>query len=364
MTTTQSTPPVTEYIKREGWDSTATKYNDAAGRTSAKGAALLIDLVSSLEPSLSHPNAYVFELGAGTGSLTHLLSSRYPSLPILATDISPLMLKQLTHNIPPSSQSNISTKIADMNDPLASLGEDGEGKFSHVFCTMALHLLEDPGKEKTLSKWSRLLRPSGVLAVAIWDFENGEGAGPLKIWAEAATAVDPTYIPPEYPDPSSERWTSTKKVERGMKEAGYKGVKAETYQIGFNVGTEAFMEFFWDSGNPMTVHRRATWTDQSRLGEVRREMERIVNEKYEEGWKIPMSAGLIVGRRLVDEEDVVREDVVKEDVVKEDVVKGDVVKGDFVKKDAVEEGFAGEDIMKRQIEKKGKKWLPFGCWCM
>ncbi|KAH6672066.1 hypothetical protein B0J14DRAFT_655936 [Halenospora varia] len=138
---TLAPPPVTGFIKKKGWDQTAAKYNGAAGHTSAKG----------------------------TGSLTHLLSSRFPILPILATDISPSMLDRRTHNTPPSPKSNISTKTVDMNNPFASLGMEAEGGFSHVFCTIALHLIEDPARDKILSKWARLLRPSGLLCIAIWD---------------------------------------------------------------------------------------------------------------------------------------------------------------------------------------------------
>lgn len=87
------------------------------------GAARLIELADGLHP-LSIPYARAIDLGAGTGSLTYQLAARFPTLPILATDISPGMLEQLM------SSTNITSQVADMAAPIGGAIE--EGSFSHV----------------------------------------------------------------------------------------------------------------------------------------------------------------------------------------------------------------------------------------
>lgn len=75
----------------------------------------------------------------------------------------------------------------------------------------------------------------------------------------------------------------------------------EVYEIGFDVGKEGFMQYFWESGNPMTVDRMASFEGWGDLSDVKREMERILegDERYKGGERIPLSAASAVGRRPV-----------------------------------------------------------------
>ncbi|KAG9235553.1 S-adenosyl-L-methionine-dependent methyltransferase [Amylocarpus encephaloides] len=268
------------------WDSAAAQYNDAVGRSSRIGATRLIAMADSLSP-LSAADAHAIDLGAGTGSLTHQLASSFPAVPILATDISPGMLEQLMAlNV---RGSKITTQVADMAAPVG--GEAAEGAFSHVFSTMAIQVLPEPASEGTLAQWSRLLKPDGVIAIAIWDFD--EDCGPHAIWNDACRAVDPSYVPPPQLPPRS--WTGCSQLEEGLKVAGFRDVQAEVTHLGFDVGKEGFLRFFWESGNPMTLECRGSFHGD--LGKVRTEMERLLDEVYGGGSKIPLSAGLAVGRR-------------------------------------------------------------------
>lgn len=47
---------------------------------------------------------------------------------------------------------------------------------------------------------------------------------------------------------------------------------AEVHDIGFDVGKEGFMQFFWESGNPLAIDRQSSFKGD--LGKVRIEMER------------------------------------------------------------------------------------------
>ncbi|TVY54103.1 Malonyl-[acyl-carrier protein] O-methyltransferase [Lachnellula cervina] len=267
------------------WDTAAAQYNDAVGHSSRLGAIQLISLTETLEPPLSAPSARVIDLGAGTGSLTYQLAERYPELPILATDISPSMLDQLMVN----ATANITTQVADMRAPV--VGAAAEGSFSHVFSTMAIQLLPDPAANGTLAEWARLLIPDGIVAIGVWDFD--QNCGPHALWAEAAVAVDPTYVNPPLVVPG--HWNGLAQLEDGMKRAGFRDVKARSQHIGFDIGKEGFMRFFWESKNPMTLDRQASFKGD--LEKVKLKMGRLLDEVYDGGRSIPLSAGLVVGRK-------------------------------------------------------------------
>ena len=72
-------------------------------------------------------------------------------------------------------------------------------------------------------------------------------------------------------------------------------MKAEVEEIGFDVGNEGFKRFFWESGNPMAVDRQSSF--KGNLENVKREMGMLLDEVYDGGRRIPLSAALAVGRR-------------------------------------------------------------------
>jgi hypothetical protein len=83
-----------------------------------------------------------------------------------------------------------------------------EGSFSHVFSTMAIQNLPEPAGEGTLDQWARLLTLDRIVAIGMRDFD--EICGPHQLWAEAAMAVDPSYInPPMVP---ARHWTWRKQL--------------------------------------------------------------------------------------------------------------------------------------------------------
>ncbi|EPE31807.1 S-adenosyl-L-methionine-dependent methyltransferase [Glarea lozoyensis ATCC 20868] len=277
------------YSDPNRWNNAAADYNAAVGESSKLAATRLITLTNDLHPISAASDPRALDLGAGTGSLTHLLSDAFPSLPILATDISPGMLEKLMATGALANKKNVTTQVADMSSPVG--GEVTEGSFSHVFSTMAIQVLPNPADEGTLGKWASLLQPDGVVAIAVWDFN--EVCGPHSIWTEAAKAVDPFY---ESPPPLPPRhWYGHTQVEEELKKVGFRDVMSEVLDIGFNVGKEGFMRFFWESENPMPIERLASFKGD--LSKVKLEMDRLLDEKYDSGKKIPLFAALAVGKR-------------------------------------------------------------------
>lgn len=150
-------------------------------------------------------------------------------------------------------------------------------------------------------QWARLLTPDSVLAIATWDFD--EVCRPHAIQAEAAKIVDPNYINP--PLTPASHWTGRAQLEAGLKATGFRDVEAEVLQIGFDVGKEGFLRFFWGSRDPMTGDRKASFEGWGDLGEVRREMERILSGRYDEGRRISV-VGCVGGGEEAEVKVVVR----------------------------------------------------------
>lgn len=279
-------PPESLLSDAPTWDFHAQHYDDAVGKSSHHGISRLISLVETVNPPLSSPDARVLDLGAGTGSLAFQLTEKYPTLPILATDISAGMLEQIRASS--LWTSNITTQVVDMRAPVG--GSVSEGEFSHVFSTMAIQSL--PGGEDVVARWSRLLRPDGVLAIAVWDMEMPNGSGVHAVWAEAAIAVDPSYVNPPILPPG--HWLGLRALEAGLEAAGFEVEKAESLYVGFDLGTEGFMRFFWEMGNPMPLQRQASFKGD--LERVKVEMERLLDEVYDGGRNIPLWVGVVVAR--------------------------------------------------------------------
>lgn len=156
---------------------------------------------------------------------------------------------------------------------------------------MAIQALRDPAGEGILSQWARLLKPDGIVAIGIWIFD--ESCGPHKLWADAARAVDPSYVNPPLLPPGY--WRGTAQLEEGLRAAGFRDVKAESRVIGFDVGKEGFLRYFWESGSGSAVERQESFKGD--LGKVRVKMERLLDEVYDGGRRIPLSVGLAVGRK-------------------------------------------------------------------
>lgn len=276
------------------WDAAAKLYDVAVGPSTTKAASRLIEMAHSLQP-LDTERARVIDFGAGTGALTHALIENYPDLSILASDISPQMLEGLRARLP-DDKSNVVTQVLDMQHPFSD--QTPESSFSHIFSTMALQLTEKPGDPETgaLVKWLKLLKPGGVLAIAIWELDPP--FGPLDIWDNSACAADSKYTP--FDRAAKSQLYGRSQLEAAMKRIGCEEMQFEGLEIGFNVGSGGYMSFVWESGNPYLTERIASYHGD--VDALKREMRRILHETYEDGWNIPMYAALAVARKPLEKD--------------------------------------------------------------
>lgn len=279
--------PEAEHFEAKPWEAAATHYTETVGPSSALAAPHMVALASSLVPLGGRDSgSRILELGAGTGSLTFAIVAAAPTAPLLATDISSEMLNQLRANAVKAGVGVIPTQILDMTAPITPATP--EGAFSHVFCFMALQNLPEP--LPSIREWLRLLRPGGVLAVGVWDFD--QPTGPHDIWLKAARKVvaghvDTTMLPPG-------RWNGLVDLEKGLRGIGLRDVKAQPCQVGFNVGSEGFMHFFWESRSPMPVaYRKGRSEDE--IEKLKAAMLDILKDEYDDGKNIPLWTGLVAG---------------------------------------------------------------------
>lgn len=126
------------------------------------------DVARLMERRLGMSGWTALEVGAGTGLLSFALADRLGQ--ILATDPSQGMVDALEAKIRRSGLGNIRSMRAD--DTLAGV----EGRFDLVMLQMALHHIV--GIDAFLERAWRLLAPSGVLAIADLDPEDGSFHGP------------------------------------------------------------------------------------------------------------------------------------------------------------------------------------------
>ena len=263
------------------WSAYATTYDSQVGRMTRKAAERLVVLSNELKP-YSAPNTYALDSGAGTGVTTTSLSGSFPSIPILATDVSPEMLAVIDSAKLP----NVTTKVVDASKP----GALGAGIFSHALSTFMIQFLSNP--QEVVEEMHRTLQPGGVIGLGIWDQHND----PINAWGKACRAVDPSYVVPKAHDPSA--WYSTEELETALKEAGFVDIRTDIVRVDFNQpDAESLVRFWFEAKNPSMESLINAWKGSKE--EVKREMARIVREEHEDGGNLIIDFALAVGKKVV-----------------------------------------------------------------
>jgi tRNA (cmo5U34)-methyltransferase len=132
--------------------------------------------VAALE-MLGRPPARVLDLGAGTGMLAARVGAAHPEAELVLVDGAPAMLERARAALGDRAQLH----VADLADPLPP------GPFDAVVSALAIHHLDDAGKQALFARVCAALPPGGV-------FVNAEQvAGPTpcfdahyRTWHEAS----------------------------------------------------------------------------------------------------------------------------------------------------------------------------------
>ncbi|KAG4440101.1 hypothetical protein IFR05_004398 [Cadophora sp. M221] len=121
-------------------------------------------MVSSSSPPITHAS-YILDNACGPGIVSEQIKLQHPDARILATDLSPAMIEEVTKRISTEHWSNMDTDTLDVRD-LSSLKEN---TFTHVFTNLGLPVPGDTNSSSQItSEIFRVLKPGGVASVSTW----------------------------------------------------------------------------------------------------------------------------------------------------------------------------------------------------
>jgi SAM-dependent methyltransferase len=120
------------------------------------------------------------DVGCGTGALTDAALATEPAS-VLAVDRSPAYLDTLRRH----AGREVSVAVADaMSLPVAASSVD------YVVSGLVLNFLPDPAR--AVAGLAQVCRPGGAVAAYVWDY--AEGMQPMRLFWDAAVAVDPQAV--------------------------------------------------------------------------------------------------------------------------------------------------------------------------
>ena len=119
----------------------------------------------------------ILDVGCGTGSLTFTLAETTGLLEIAAIDYSPVFVREATRR---NSDHRINIREGDACDlPFE------DGAFDRALALLVLHFVPEAGK--AVAEMRRVVRPSGVVAAAVWDHLGGMPA--MRMMVDTAAAL-------------------------------------------------------------------------------------------------------------------------------------------------------------------------------
>ncbi len=196
------------------------------------------------------------ELGAGTGLVTRRIAGKVGSL--IATDLSPSMLEVAR------SSARATYLVLDYNKPLPFL----DGSFDLVLS--GLTYVQDT--RRPLAEITRVLRPGGRLALAMWGARYHE----LNMLRDAVTALGRPRLPSPAPGPA------VKRLER----AGFADICRRDLELQSDFqNVEAYLEYRRAFGRPPGASQ-ALHTQYLRCIERRAQADSLPNGRLRIGWTL------------------------------------------------------------------------------
>jgi tRNA (cmo5U34)-methyltransferase len=110
--------------------------------------------------ALGTPPRSLLDLGAGTGLLSGFVLARWPEARLTLVDGAPAMLDQARERLAGAGGAEPSFVLGDLADPLPGEGYDA------VVSALAIHHLDDAGKQALFGRVLAALRPGGIFVNA------------------------------------------------------------------------------------------------------------------------------------------------------------------------------------------------------
>ena len=153
------------------FDVAADAYDGFMGRYSRLLSSQLIDLASI------RVGQRVLDVGCGTGALTGELVARLGPAAVVAADPSGSFVAATRARYPG----------VDVRQASAERLPFPNDAFDAALAQLVVHFMDDP--VAGLAEMGRVTRPDGVVAACVWD--HGGREGPLRLFWDAARALDP-----------------------------------------------------------------------------------------------------------------------------------------------------------------------------
>ena len=159
-------------IQRYGWDAAARAY-DTAWSSQLRPTHDVLLKIASLKPGMR-----VLEIACGTGLVTmRVADAVMPGGSVFATDIAGDMVAETATQALSRGFDNV--EVARMEAENLPLDDDS---FDVAICALGLMYIPDP--IRALAEMCRVVRPGGIVAVAVWGERRNCG------WADIFSIVD------------------------------------------------------------------------------------------------------------------------------------------------------------------------------
>ncbi|KAL9117917.1 MAG: hypothetical protein Q9187_005540 [Circinaria calcarea] len=263
----------------DNWGSAADVYVSRSERVTRPPVEELISCVNSIRP-FSAPNTHILDNGCGTGALTTAVNVQYPTARIIASDLSPGMVKAVEQK----KLKNVQTMVLDAMD----LHPFQPATFTHVLSTFAIQFVPDP--LRAMSEMYRVTVPGGVIGLGTWG--NLDMNAP---WTDACRTFEPGYTSPNYG--FAEGWSTEEQVKAQFEKVGCSQVETRIVRPKWKFKGDEYIQFWFESKIPAIETILGPWRESGKIDEVRPVFERIVKEKYNGGQDFGMEAILAFAKK-------------------------------------------------------------------
>jgi SAM-dependent methyltransferase len=221
----------------------AEAYDGFMGRFSRLLSGQMADLASV------RAGQRVLDVGCGTGALTGELVERLGPSGVAATDPSePFVAATRARN-----------PGVDVRRAPAERLPFGDKSFDVALAQLVVHFMKDP--LAGLTEMGRVTRRDGVVAACVWD--HGGSEGPLRLFWDAARAMDP-----DVDDESHRAGTREGQLAELFRAAGLRAVGETTLSVRLEHATfEAWWEPFTGGAGPAGAYLASL--DDDRRSELR-----------------------------------------------------------------------------------------------
>jgi SAM-dependent methyltransferase len=235
------------------------------------------------------PGAHVLDVAAGAGDQTLDIAERVgPDGYVLATDLSPDILRYAERNVAHAGHHNVETKVSDFERLAVE-----DACFDAVVCRLGLMLSRNP--LQGLREMRRALKPGGGLCTMVFSTPQSNPC----VTALMATAIKHAGLPPPDPYQPGGLMSLGKLglIDELFDEAGFREVATTKMTAPFRMPTaRAYLDFVKTSAGPIAAiierldpaRRDAAWAEME---------ERLRQFETASGWVGPNELLLTAARR-------------------------------------------------------------------